>query len=292
MNSSNSTYDQASEQTNSQLPLTVIRPPRRLEFPSFRELWSYRELLFFLIIRDIKARLKHTALGVGWVLVPPVLQMVVFSAILGGAANLPSDGMPYPILVYSGLIIWSLFAKGMEGASQSLLTGANIANKVHFPRLIMTLSAVLSPLLDFFIAGLVLCGLMAYYGIVPSWEQLAVLPAMVLLALLTSWAVGVWLAALSVRYRDVRYATSFLSQMWMFVSPVVYATSLIPPGIWKTAYWLNPPAIFVQGFRWSLTGLQPPPWETSGVVAGMVLIVLAVGLVYFSKVEKTYVDFV
>lgn len=283
--------DQAKTQTLTKPPMYVFEPPKGWSAPNFHEIWEYRELLFFMTWRDLKVRYKQTALGVGWAIIPPVFNMVIFSIILGSLAKLPSEGVPYPIFSFVGLVPWGLFSRALAGAGNSLLTGAGLSAKVYFPRLVITLSTVLSSLVDSAISFLVLIGLMLWFHIIPGWGTLA-LPFFILLGLLTALAVGVWLAALTVQYRDVAQLSGLLITFWMYASPVVYSPTLIPGGIWRTIYWMNPVAIVVQGFRWALIRSEFPPYEMVIMSTLIVLVLLVSGLYYFQRVERTFIDLV
>ena len=272
------------------LPETVYEPSRGWISLKLGEVWQYRELLYFLTWRDVKIRYKQAALGVGWAILQPLLTMVIFSVIFGGLAKLPSDGIPYPVFSYVALLPWQLFAGSLQRAGTSLVGNANLLTKVYFPRLIIPFSAVGAGLVDFGVSFVVLLGLMLYYGITPTWAILT-LPFFVLLALLTALAVGLWLAALNVQYRDVQYAIPFLIQAWMYASPVAYSAGLIPSGIWRIVYGLNPLAGVIQGFRWALVGGTPPD-ELMVVSVVIVIILLISGLFYFRRMEKTFADVV
>ncbi len=274
-----------------ELPLFVFEPPRGLSAPNWRELWEYRELLFYFTWRDLKVRYKQTALGVGWVIIPPIFNMIIFSAIFGGLAKLPSEGVPYAIFSFAGLVPWGLFARALTGASASLMGGAALSAKVYFPRLVTTLSSVMSSLVDSAITFVVLFGMLLWFGILPNWYWLA-LVFFSALALLTALAVGVWLAALTVQYRDVAQVSGLLMTLWMYASPVAYSPTLIPGGIVSTLYWLNPIASVVQGFRWALLGSVFPPLAPMLISTVAVLVLFVTGLFYFQRVERTFVDLV
>jgi lipopolysaccharide transport system permease protein len=271
-------------------PVVVYEPSRGRVSLRLRELWEYRELLYFLTWRDIKVRYKQAALGVAWAVVQPLITMVIFSVIFGRLAKLPSDGIPYPVFSYAALLPWQLFAGALQRAGTSLVGNANLLTKVYFPRLVIPLSAVAAGLVDFGISFLVLLGLMLYYGIPPTWRILW-LPPLVLLALLTALAVGLWLSALNVRYRDVQQMIPFLVQAWMYASPVAYSAGLIPTGTWRIVYGLNPLAGVIQGFRWALLGANPPD-ELLLVSVVMVIVLLVTGLFYFRRMETTFADVV
>jgi lipopolysaccharide transport system permease protein len=277
-------------ETDLTIPITVIEPSRGWVSLKLREVWHYRELLFFLTWRDVKVRYKQASLGVAWAVLQPLLTMVIFSVIFGQLAKLPSDGIPYPVFSYAALLPWQLFAGSLQRAGTSLVGNANLLTKVYFPRLIIPLSAVGAGLVDFAIAFVVLLGLMLWYGIAPTVNVLW-LPLLVLLALLTALAVGLWLSALNVQYRDVQHAIPFVIQAWMYASPVAYSAGLIPTGKWRIVYGLNPLAGVIQGFRWALLGAAPPD-ELMAVSVVMVLVLLATGLFYFRRMERTFADVV
>ena len=272
------------------LPTLVIEPSRGWVSLRLRELWDYRELLFFLAWRDVAVRYKQAALGVAWAVLQPLLTMVIFSVIFGQLARLPSDGIPYPVFSYVALLPWQLFAGALQRAGTSLVGNANLLTKVYFPRLIIPISAVAAGLVDFAIAFVVLLGLMLWYKITPTWAILW-LPLLVVLALLTALAVGLWLSALNVQYRDVQHAIPFLIQAWMYASPVAYSAGLIPSGKWRILYGLNPLAGVIQGFRWALLGGKPPD-ELMLVSVVMVIVLLVTGLFYFRRMERTFADVV
>jgi len=254
----------------------VIQPSRPLAFNP-REVWEYRELLFFLVWREVRVRYKQTALGIGWVLIQPLIAMVIFSVIFGQFAKLPSEGLPYPLFVLTGLLPWQLFAGGLTRTAGSLVRDANLLTKIYFPRLLIPISAALAGLVDF-VLSLVLLGIMlVYYGVRPGWQ------------LLTIPTFGIWLAALNVRYRDVQVALPFLVQIWFFVSPVAYSATLVSSGISRLVYGLNPMASVIQGFRWSLVGGVGPGLQLLGATS-LILAVLVGGLIYFRAAEKTFAD--
>jgi lipopolysaccharide transport system permease protein len=254
------------------------------------EVWEYRELLYFLAWRDFKVRYKQTILGAAWAIIQPFFTMVVFSIFFGYLAKIPSDGIPYPVFAYCALLPWSLFAHALTDSSNSLINNQSLITKVYFPRLIIPVAPLFVGLIDFAIALVVLLGMMVFYGITPQVGVLAT-PLFVLLAVLTALAVGTWLSALNVLYRDVRYTIPFLTQIWLFVTPVVYPSSLLPEP-WRTLYGLNPMAGVVEGFRWALLGRTSPPPALVLLSAGMVIILLIGGLRYFNRIEQTFADIV
>jgi lipopolysaccharide transport system permease protein len=275
---------------HSTIPTAVYEHSRGRVSLKLRELWEYRELLYFLTLRDIQVRYRQAALGVAWAVIQPLMSMVIFSVIFGNLARLPSDGIPYPVFSFAALLPWQLFSNALSHAGTSLVGNANLLTKVYFPRLIIPLSAVTAGLVDFGISFIVLLGLMLSYGITPAWTMLW-LPVLVVFALLTALAVGLWLSALNVQYRDVQHMIPFLVQAWMFASPVAYSSGLIPKGTWRIVYGLNPLAGVIQGFRWALVGGTPPD-ELMIASVGIVIVLLITGLMYFRRMEKTFADVV
>lgn len=274
------------------LPAEVIRirPSRGWRAVNLAEVWRYRELLVFLTVRDIKLRYKQTALGVGWAVLQPLLTVVVFSLFFGKLAGLPSDGKPYPVFVLAALLPWQLFAYALTQSSNSLVNEQRLITKVYFPRLIVPVASVLSGLVDFAVTlALVVVG-MAAFGVYPPVQVLA-LPVFVAFALLTALAVGLWLSALNVQYRDVRYTIPFLAQFWMFASPVAYPSSLVPEG-YRALYGLNPMAGVIEGTRWALLGTPAPSWGLVAVSAAVVAVMFAGGVFYFRRMERTFADVV
>jgi lipopolysaccharide transport system permease protein len=270
--------------------VTVIQPPHGWAPLDLAELWAYRELLYFLVWRNIKVRYKQTALGAAWAVLQPFLTMVVFSVFLGRLARVPSDGLPYPVFAYTALVPWMYFANALTQASNSLVEHERIITKVYFPRLAIPMAAILGGLLDLLIAMSVLVGMLFYYGIVPG-APVWTLPFFVLLAAGAALGVGLWLAVWNVKYRDVRYVTPFIVQFWLFATPVAYPSSLVPAA-WRPLYGLNPMAGVVEGFRWALLegGREPGPLLAVSVLT--VLAVLAGGLYYFRRMERTFADVV
>ena len=270
------------------LPLTVIKPSHGWVSLGLRNVLRYHELLFFLVWRDVKVRYKQTVVGVLWVVIQPIMTMIIFNFIFGRLAGLPSQGVPYPLFVFAGLIPWQLFATGLNGASNSIVGSANLISKVYFPRLIVPLASVVGGIVDFLCALLVLFGLIVYYGWAFRWTMLA-LPLFVLLAVTLSFGVGLWLSMLTVQFRDIVYTLPFLTQIWLFMTPVAYASGLIPPKF-RLIYHLNPMATVVDGVRWSLLGVRPQFGHTAVASVAIVIAVLVGGLVYFRRAEKTFAD--
>jgi lipopolysaccharide transport system permease protein len=286
----NSVHATAQTAVLAKTPFLRITPPCRWWAIPLGELWSYRELLYFFVWRDIKIRYKQTAIGAAWAVLQPFLTMLVFSFFFGKLAHIPSDGLPYPIFYYSALLPWMYFAAALQNATNTIVENQRLITKVYFPRLALPLSAVLSGLVDFGVSFLMFLAMMVYYGIRPGAAVLW-LPAFLLLAILTALGVGLWLSALNAIYRDVRYVLPFLVQFWMFASPVVYASSLVPVK-WRWLYGLNPMAGVIEGFRWSLTGRGDPPGRMFAVSVGVVIVVLLSGIGYFQKMETTVADVV
>jgi lipopolysaccharide transport system permease protein len=272
------------------VPTILIEPRHGWPLPSLRELWAYRELLFFLAWRDIKVRYKQTAIGAAWAILQPFLTMVVFSVIFGSLLAVPSDGIPYPIFAYAALVPWTFFASCVALSSNSLVRDANLISKVYFPRLLVPLAATIGPIVDFAIAGVLLLAMLVFYAIVPG-PALLTLPLFLGLAFLTALSVGIWLAAVNVRYRDVAYVVPFLTQFWLFVTPVAYPASLIPEP-WRAVYGLNPMAGVIEGFRWALLGTASVPVATVTVSAIVVIVVLLSGIHYFQRTESEFADVV
>jgi lipopolysaccharide transport system permease protein len=271
-------------------PVTVIEPPRSWVPLDLRELWDQRELVYFLAWRDIKVRYKQTALGASWAILQPVFAMVVFSIFFGRLGRIPSDGLPYPLWSFAGLVPWTFFAQGLTQAANSLVVSQNLLRKVYFPRLAIPIATVLSAALDFALAFVVLVGMMLFYGVHPTWNVIWVLP-LALLAFVTALGAGIWFAALSVRYRDVRYVVPFLVQFWLFATPIAYPSSLLPAR-WRVLYAVNPMTGVVEGFRWSLLGTSTAPGVMVAVSAITAMVVLVGGAFYFRRVERTFADLV
>jgi lipopolysaccharide transport system permease protein len=269
-------------------PVLRIEPSAGWVALKLRELWEYRELLYFLVWRDIKVRYKQTALGASWALLQPLLTMLVFSLIFGRLAKMPSDGVPYPIFSLTALIPWTFFAQGLSQAAISLVGNSQLISKVYFPRVAVPLATVLSGTVDFGLTFLLLVGMMLIYGIKPG-PQVIWLPAFALLAFITSFGVGLWLCALNVNYRDVRYIVPFLVQFWMFATPILYPSRLLPEP-WHTVYGLNPMAGVVEGFRWALLGTHTQPGLMVAISAVMSLLILVSAMFYFRRMERTFAD--
>jgi lipopolysaccharide transport system permease protein len=260
------------------------RPKLRLH-----ELWAYRELLYFLTWRDVKVRYKQTAFGVAWAILQPLLAMLVFTVFFGHLAKVGSEGLPYALFSYSGLVLWSFFANGLTQSSNSLVASSNLITKIYFPRLVVPLGAVVAGVVDLVLALGVLAILMGVYGVAPPLTA-PLVPLFVLIAACTVLGVGFWLSALNVKYRDVRYVVPFLSQLWLFATPIAYPSSLLHEP-WSTVYGLNPMVGAIDGFRWSLLGAPPPGWSVAvSTVTAAVLLVS--GLYYFRRMERSFADIV
>jgi len=278
-------------------PTVVIQATRGWASLRLGDLWEYRELLYFMVWRDVKVRYKQTALGIAWIVLQPVLSMVVFSLLFGGLLKVPSNGVPYPIFLYSALLPWNYFAGSLTRASTSLVSSSNLISKVYFPRLTIPLSGVLSGLVDFAVSFCVLIALMALYRIAPT-PRVLLLPAFLALAMLTALGFGLWLSALNVQYRDVNYLVPFLVQIWMYLTPVIYGATLLPEQFrWLLA--LNPMSLVTEGFRWALLGPAAPASQISQsspallVMPLVVVVVVSVtGLVFFKRTERTFADII
>jgi homopolymeric O-antigen transport system permease protein len=267
-----------------------VQPARGLVSLKLDELWQHHELLYFLIWRDIKVRYKQTALGAAWAVIQPFFTMVVFSLFFGRLAKMPSDGIPYPVFAYAALVPWTFFAGSLGHSADSLVGSSNLLKKVYFPRLAIPIATVLSGLADFGIAFLVLIGMMLYYGRMPTVNVIW-LPLFLLLACVTALGVGLWLSALNVQYRDVRYIIPFVCQFWMFATPIAYPSSLLSAR-WRVMYGLNPMAGVVEGFRWALLGTHTGPGPMIAVSVLVAVLTLIGGAFYFRQMEKTFADLV
>lgn len=271
-------------------PLISIRPSRGWASLGLRELWEYRELLYFFTWRDIKVRYKQTVLGATWAIIQPVFTMVIFSLIFGRMAKMPSDGVPYPIFAFTALVPWTFFSNGLSGSSASVVASASLIKKVYFPRLVIPISIIMSGLVDFGLASSVLVGMMLYFGIVPTWNVVW-LPLLLLLAFVTALGCGLCLSALNAQFRDVHYAIPFLIQFWFFVTPIAYPSSLLLEP-WRTIFALNPMTGIVEGFRWALLGTKSSPAPGAFVSSAVAVAMLILGAYVFRRMEKTFVDVV
>ncbi|HET9905824.1 MAG TPA: ABC transporter permease [Anaerolineales bacterium] len=271
-------------------PTTIyIKPSTGFTALNLRDLWLYRELVFFMVWRDIKVRYKQTILGAAWAILQPVLTMLALYFLFDRVANLPTDNVPYPIFSYTALLPWGLFVTALNQGSRSLTSNHNMITKVYFPKLILPLSSVLAGLVDFAIASVILVVLMFYYQVSPAWNLIWVLPLFLLLAIITALGVALWLSAINVKYRDVNYVLPFLTQFWFFATPVAYSAKAISEN-WQLVYSLNPMAGVVNGFRWALLGIGNGPDAGLWVSVGISILILISGLFYFRNMEKTFAD--
>ena len=274
----------------------LLRPTHGLAALNLRDLWIYRELVYFLTWRDLKVRYKQTALGAAWAVIQPVIQMVIFTLLFGGVAGLSSEGVPYPVFNFAALLPWGLFSKALSDAGRSLVNNRNMITKVYFPRLVIPVASVFGGLVDFAIAFVVFIFITAYYHFAPSAgfdfvfrPALLTLPLFILLALISALGVSLWFSAMNVIYRDVGHVLPFLTQVWFFITPIVYSSSEISES-WRLIYALNPMTGVVEGFRWALLGTQATPWPVLAISATVALVVLISGLFYFRNMERTFAD--
>jgi len=269
-------------------PTVVIQAQRGIGRLDVAALWEYRELLYFLVWRDLKLRYKQTLIGAGWAIFQPAMTMVIFTVVFGNLAKIPSDGSPYAVFAYAALVPWTYFSQALTGSGLGLVSSAHLITKVYFPRLIILLAAVITPAVDFLFSFLLVLGLVAWFGITPTWGLLT-LPLFLLLAMSTALAVGLWLSPLNVRYRDVGYTIPFLTQFWLFASPVAYPVSLVPES-WRLLYSLNPMVGVIEGFRWALLGKENPNFMVMLVSTAVILVLLVGGIVFFKRMERTFAD--
>lgn len=270
--------------------ILILKPTHGWGSLNLGEMWKYRELTYFLIWRDIKVRYKQTVLGASWAILQPFLSMVVFSIFFGGFLNVPSEGVPYPIFSYAALLPWGVFSKALNDAGRSLVANRSMITKIYFPRMVIPLSSVLSGLVDFSIAFVVLLGLMWYFRIAPT-SNIWTLPFFLLLALMTALGVGLWLSALNVLYRDIGYIIPFLTQFWFYITPIVYPASEVPEQL-RYIYALNPMVGVVEGFRWALLNTSTPPGPMVAVSTVISVVILISGMFYFRRMERTFADMV
>ena len=269
-------------------PSLIIQPRKGLFQLDLRSVWQYRELLYFLVWRDVLTRYKQTAIGAAWVILQPLITMVLFTLIFGRMARFPSDGIPYPLFAFAALLPWSYFALAMSKISGSLVSSANLVTKIYFPRLLIPLAAAIAPIVDVFFSFLVMLLLLAIFRTAPTWGLLA-LPLFMGLAVMTALAVGLWSSALNVRYRDVNSIIPFVIQIWMYASPVAYPVSMVPEK-WRLFYSLNPMVGVIEGFRWALLGKESPDFTAISVSTAVVVALLSGGAVYFKWMEQTFAD--
>ena len=274
----------------------LLRPTRGLAALNLRDLWVYRELVYFLTWRDLKVRYKQTLLGAAWAILQPVVQMVIFTLLFGGVAKLASEGVPYPVFNFTALLPWGLFSKAVTDAGRALVNNRNMITKVYFPRLVIPVASVLAGVVDFLIAFVVLIFIIAYYHLSPTANfdfqptlALLTLPLFLLLALVSALGVSLWLSALNVIYRDVGHVLPFLTQIWFFITPIVYSSSEVPPR-WQLLYALNPMTGVIEGFRWAILGTQTAPGPMLAISSTVALLILVSGLFYFRRMERTFAD--
>jgi lipopolysaccharide transport system permease protein len=269
----------------------IIRPPKGWTPINFRDLWIYRELVYFMTLRNLQVRYKQSVLGIGWAILRPFLTMVVFSIFFGGFAKIPTDNsIPYPIFTFAGILPFELFSKAISDTSNSLVANSHMITKVYFPRIILPLSSVFSTLVDFAIGFVVLLGMMLFYHITPSIQALWAIPVYLLLAVVSAMGIGLWLSAMNVLYRDINYITPFINQLWMYVTPIAYSSTLVSAK-WQVLYSLNPMKAVVDGFRWCLLG-GPQPGATAWISVSVAVALLISGVFYFSRMERTFADMV
>lgn len=272
------------------MDVITIRPKRGVGLSDLRELWKYRELLYFLTWRDIKVRYKQALLGMVWAAIQPLATMVVFSIFFGALADVPSEGLPYPLFAFAGLVPWTFFQYGITQAASSVVNNSNLVTKVYFPRILIPLSSIAAGFVDFVVAFVVFLGIMLIYGFVPTINVLF-LPFLVMLTFLAAFGVGLWLAGINVFFRDVRHTTSFLAQLWLFLTPIAYPTGLLNEH-WQLFYAVNPMVGVVEGFRWALLGVGQPPSFFILISAGISLLLVITGVWFFRKVERSFADVV
>lgn len=277
----------AAEQTVKR-PSVVIQSRKGLFQLDLSELWRFRELLYFMVWRDIIVRYKQTAIGASWAVIQPLINMIIFTLIFGVLARIPSNGVPYPVFAYTGLLPWAFFSQALTRGANSVVGSSNLITKIYFPRLMLPLAATAAPAVDFLFSFLMLLALMAWFHIAPGWGLLA-LPLFLGLAFMTAMATSLWLSSLNVRYRDVGYIIPFLSQVWMYASPVVYPVSLVPEK-WRPLYSLNPMAGVIEGFRWALLGTGSLDFKVIAISSSVVVALLLGGIVYFKRTEQTFAD--
>lgn len=277
-------------QDNALPPITIIEGENQSRLLDWQEIWEYRDLFYFLVWRDVKTRYAQSILGVGWAIIQPVFSMIVFSIVFGNLANVDSDGVPYSIFSYAALLPWTFFSASLSGSSGSLIASSSLLSKVYFPRLIIPIAPILSKLVDFAIASLIMAGLMLWFQVTPTVWVLF-LPVLLIMLVMTAAGAGMWLTALSVQYRDIRYAMNFVVQLLMYAAPVVYPASSVPEQ-YRLLYGLNPMAGVIEGFRSALLNTNPMPWDLIGVGAISAIILFVSGVFYFRRMERVYADVV
>lgn len=271
-------------------PVALIQPSRGFLRLNLGQVWEYRELLYFLVWRDVKVRYKQTAIGAIWAILQPLLTMMIFALIFGRFAKIPSDNVPYPIFAFAGLLPWTYFSQATSRSGMSLVGDANLIRKIYFPRLVIPLSSAVAPVIDFALSFGILLIMMVWYKVTPTWAVLS-LPFFLCLSVFAALGTSLWLSALNVRYRDVTHAIPFLVQIWMYASPIVYPTSIIPKA-WRPYYSLNPIAAVADGFRWGLLGKPTPDLQEIVLGSVVTLVMLVSGLIFFKRLERTFADVV
>jgi lipopolysaccharide transport system permease protein len=274
--------------TPNEIPEIIIKPDKDWRLPHIYELWQYRDLARLMVLREVQGRYRQMAFGPLWIILTPLINMLVFSLVFGQLARLPSDGIPYPVFSYTALLPWTFFSAALSGTASSLVKNMNLISKVYFPRLIIPVASVLGALVDFLASFLILLMMVLIFGMTPTWGVLA-LPLFLVLAACTALAIGLWLAALAVRFRDVSLGLSYGIQVWMYLSPVVYPTSLVPARL-RIWYQLNPMTVVLDGFRWGLLGTRPPDWLPLIVSSMLVMVLLISGVYFFNRTQTSIVD--
>jgi lipopolysaccharide transport system permease protein len=270
--------------------ITVIRPKKTFSLNDFREIWRYRELLYFFVWRDLKVRYKQTAVGVAWAIFQPFMAMVIFSVFFGELAHMPSDGVPYPIFVYTGLLFWQFFSSALSDVSMSLITNQAIVTKVYFPRVILPIAVIITDLVDFFVASVILIGLMLYYGFLPHLSGLLIIPLLLVITFLAALGGGLFLASINVKYRDVRYILPYFLQMLLFMTPVIYPSSIAGKYAWILA--INPLTGVIKAARAAVLATEPINWILLGMSSLAVCVMLVIGLILFKNMERYFADII
>lgn len=268
--------------------IVEIQPSRKLLNLDLAGVWKYRELLYFLVWRELKIRYKQAVIGTGWAIIQPVLTVLIFTAVFGHFAKIPSDGIPYPVFSFTALLPWTYFSEALRRGGTGLVEDSQLIRKIYFPRLVIPLAMVIAPMVDFVITFLVLIALLLWYGMVPTWS-VVFLPFFLFLAMITALAVDLWLGPLNVRFRDVKHTMPFLIQIWMYASPVVYPVSIVPER-WRLVYSMNPMVGVIEGFRWALLGNKNPDFFAIGVSTFFIVVILIGGIVYFKRMERFFAD--
>ncbi len=268
----------------------VLRPAKRVSAPNLADLWRYRSLVYMLVIREVQGKYRQSVLGFAWAFMPALTQMLIFTVLFGEVAQLGPDNIPYPIFSYAALLPWTFFATALTSAGGSVVSGRGLFTKVYFPRLVLPLAGVCAALVDLAISSVIMGLLMLYFGVVPGIEIL-LLPVFILIAIGTALGVGLWLTAASVKYRDVKFATPFMVQIWMYITPVIFSLDKIPEE-YRYLLWLNPMTGVIEGFRWALVGQAPPEWSLMGLSLGVIAVILIGGVIYFTSFERKFADIV